>query len=134
MTMAPARPSGTGHEAHHQPAPPAGRARAGVYPWAMAVAISVAVCGAALSLNGVLRGWNWFWPVLTTVLVVSTSLAALRTVRAQPLLVTAGGFISLAAVMTLTFFRSSSFLWIFQTGATLPDLDRLMRRASETVL
>ena len=134
MTLAPARPSGTGHEAHHQPAPPAGRARAGVYPWAMAVAISVAVCGAALSLNGVLRGWNWFWPVLTTVLVVSTSLAALRTVRAQHLLVTAGGFISLAAVMTLTFFRSSSFLWVFPTGATLPDLDRLMRRASETVL
>ncbi|WP_285248256.1 DUF3488 and transglutaminase-like domain-containing protein [Pseudarthrobacter sp. efr-133-R2A-89] len=134
MTMAPARPSGTGNEARNQPAPPAGRSRAGAYPWAMALAISVAVCGAALSLNGVLRGWNWFWPVLTTVLAVSVTLAALRSVRAQPLLVTAGGFISLAAVLTLTFFRGSSFLWVFPTGATLPDLDRLMRRASETVL
>ncbi|MDQ0801954.1 DUF3488 and transglutaminase-like domain-containing protein [Arthrobacter sp. SLBN-112] len=134
MTMAPARPADSGHEAHNNPAPPAGRARAGAYPWAMAVAISVAVCGAALSLNGVLRGWNWFWPALTTVLAVSLTLAAMRSVRAGPLLVAAGGFISLAAVLTLTFFRSSSFLWVFPTGATFPDLDRLMRRAGETVL
>lgn len=134
MTMAPARPADSGHEAHNNPAPPAGRARAGAYPWAMAMAISVAVCGAALSLNGVLRGWNWFWPVLTTVLAVSLTLAAMRSVRAGPLLVAAGGFISLAAVLTLTFFRSSSFLWVFPTGATFPDLDRLMRRAGETVL
>lgn len=108
--------------------------RAGTYPWAMAASITVAVCGAALSLNGVLRGWNWYWPALTTVLVAAFTLAALRSVRAQPLLVTAGGFVALGAVLTLTFFRGSSFLWVVPTGATFPDLDRLIRRASETVL
>ncbi len=132
MTMAPARARGAGQQA--QPDPPAGRTRPGVYPWAMAAAIAVAVCGAALSLNGVLRGWNWFWPAMTTVLAVALTLAALRSLRAQPLLVTAGGFVVLAAVLTLTFFRSSSFLWVVPTGATLPELDRLVRRASETVL
>ncbi len=106
----------------------------GPYPWVMAAAIAVAVSGAALSLNGVLRGWGWYWPVLTTVLVVSLTLAALRSVRAQPLLVTAGGFISLGAVLTLTFFRGSSVAGFIPTGGTLVELDRLIRRASETVL
>lgn len=134
MTMAPARPTGPGHETQPRPPMPAGRMRAGAYPWAMAASITVAVCGAALSLNGVLRGWNWYWPVMTTVLVVAFTLAVLRSVRAQPLLVTAGGFLALGAVLTLTFFRSSSFLWFVPTGATIPELDRLIRRASETVL
>jgi transglutaminase-like putative cysteine protease len=100
----------------------------------MAGSIAFAVAGAAVSLNGVLRGWAWYWPVLTTVLVVSLTLAVLRSVRAQPLLVTAGGFLSLAAILTLTFFRSSSFAGILPTGASLSELDRLIRRASETVL
>ena len=134
MTMAPARPTGAGHEAQPRPETSPGRVRAGTYPWAMAASITVAVCGAALSLNGVLRGWNWYWPAMTTVLVVAFTLAVLRSVRAQPLLVTASGFVALGAVLTLTFFRSSSFLWVVPTGATLPELDRLIRRASETVL
>jgi len=134
MTMAPPRPSGAGFEAQPNTAAPDRRAGPGAYPWAMAAAIMVAVCGAALSLNGVLRGWNWYWPAMTTVLVVGLTLAALRAVRAQPLLVTAGGFLALGGVLTLTFFRSSSFLWVVPTGATLQDLDRLIRRASETVL
>ncbi|PNI07802.1 transglutaminase [Arthrobacter sp. AFG7.2] len=100
----------------------------------MAAAIALAVSGAALSLNGVLRGWGWYWPALTTVLVVSLTLAALRSVRAQPLLVTAGGFLSLGAILTLTFFRGSSFAGLIPTGSTLGELDRLIRRASETVL
>lgn len=133
MTVAPARPQGTGQETPH-PAGPGGRRRVGAYPWAMAVSIAVAVSGAALSLNGVLRGWNWYWAVLTTVAAVSFTLAALRSIRAQPLLVTAGGFLALGAVLTLTFFRSSSILWIIPSGASFRDLDRLIRRASETVL
>jgi transglutaminase-like putative cysteine protease len=100
----------------------------------MAAAITGAVCGAALSLNGVLRGWGWYWPVLTTVLVVSFTLAGLRALRAQPLLVTAGGFLSLGAILTLTFFRSSSILGIIPSGASFTELGRLIRRASETVL
>ncbi|MDQ0770018.1 transglutaminase-like putative cysteine protease [Pseudarthrobacter defluvii] len=132
--MAPARPTGAAHQAQPQPELSPGRTRLGAYPWAMAAAITVAVCGAALSLNGVLRGWNWFWPAMTTVLAVGFTLAALRSLRAQPLLVTAGGFLALGAVLTLTFFRSSSLLWVVPTGATLPELDRLVRRASETVL
>ncbi|MDQ0924339.1 transglutaminase-like putative cysteine protease [Pseudarthrobacter sp. W1I19] len=133
MTIAPARNPGTERQ---QPGPAGtpGRTRVGAYPWAMAGSIAFAVAGAALSLNGVLRGWAWYWPVLTTVLVVSLTLAVLRSVRAQPLLVTAGGFISLAAILTLTFFRSSSFAGILPTGASLSELDRLIRRASETVL
>ena len=132
MTIAP--PRDTEQETQNHQGAAAGRRGPGAYPWAMAAAITVAVCGAALSLNGVLRGWNWYWAALTTVLVVAFAMAALRSVRAQPLLVAAGGFASLAAVLTLTFFRSSSFLWVIPTSATLPDLDRLVRRASETVL
>ena len=141
MTVAPAhnrrntRPP-SGRSGNTQPAgpPTAVRPRVGPFPWAMAFSVAVAVCGAALSLNGVLRGWGWYLPVLSTVLAVSLSLAVLRALRAQPLLVTAGGFLSLAAVLTLTFFRSSSIAGFIPTGATLGELDRLLRRASETVL
>ncbi|MFF2345317.1 DUF3488 and DUF4129 domain-containing transglutaminase family protein [Pseudarthrobacter sp. NPDC058119] len=134
MTMAPARPTGAGQRANGNPGAPPGRTGAGAYPWAMAAAITAAGCGAALSLNGVLRGWNWYWAAMTTVLAVALTMAALRSLRAQPLLVTAGGFVALGGVLTLTFFRSSSFLWVVPTGATLPELDRLIQRASETVL
>jgi len=134
MTVAPPRTSGT----DRQPALPegnsAGRTRVGAYPWMMAGSIAVAVAGAALSLNGVLRGWGWYWPVFTTVLAVCLTLAVLRSVRAQPLLVTAGGFLALGAILTLTFFRGSSIAGVFPTGASVAELDRLIRRASETVL
>ena len=132
--MAPARRHGTDLPSGTPGGNPAARPPVGAYPWAMAGAIAVAVCGAALSLNGVLRGWGWYWPVLTTVLVVSFTLAALRSLRAQPLLVTAGGFLSLGAILTLTFFRSSSFAGLVPTGGSFAELDRLVRRASETVL
>jgi transglutaminase-like putative cysteine protease len=134
MTIAPPRDTGT----HQPPARSAGnapeRTRVGPYPWVMAGSIAVGVAGAALSLNGVLRGWGWYWPVFTTVLVVCFTLAALRAVRAQPLLVTAGGFLALGAVLTLTFFRSSSVAGVIPTAASLTELDRLIRRASETIL
>lgn len=133
MTLAPPRSPETGQQPPAVGMSPA-RPRVGAFPWAVAGGISVAVCGAALSLNGVLRGWGWYWPVLTTVLVVSFTLAALRSVRAQPLLVTAGGFLSLAAILTLTFFRGSSILGFIPTAATFAELGRFIRRASETVL
>lgn len=131
--MAPARSPETGQQQPAAGTSPA-RSRVGAFPWVMAGAVSVAVCGAALSLNGVLRGWGWYWPVLTTVLVVSFTLASLRALRAQPLLVTAGGFLSLAAILTLTFFRGSGILGFIPTSATFTEVGRLIRRASETVL
>jgi transglutaminase-like putative cysteine protease len=100
----------------------------------MAGAVGLSVCGAALSLNGVLRGWAWYLPVLTTVFVVSLTMALLRAVRAQPLVVTGGGFASLIAILTLIFFRSSSIAGVIPSGTTMKELDRFIRRASETVL
>ncbi|MGF9647543.1 DUF3488 and transglutaminase-like domain-containing protein [Pseudarthrobacter oxydans] len=134
MTIAPPRNSGTDRQPVLPAGNSAGRPRVGAYPWMMAGSIAVAVAGAALSLNGVLRGWGWYWPVATTVLVVCLTLAALRSARAQPLLVTAGGFLALGAILTLTFFRGSSIAGVFPTGASVAELDRLIRRASETVL
>ena len=136
MTLAPERHTSTSGQ------PPTvssggkapGKARVGAYPWVMAGAIGLSVCGAALSLNGVLRGWAWYLPVLTTVFVVSLAMASLRAVRAQPLVVTAGGFAALIAILTLTFFRSSGIAGIIPSGATMKELDRFIRRASETVL
>jgi transglutaminase-like putative cysteine protease len=136
MTLAPER-----HTPTEEPSSTAaangrasGAARVGAYPWIMAGAVGLSVCGAALSLNGVLRGWAWYLPVLTTVFVVSLAMASLRAVRAQPLVVTAGGLASLIAILTLTFFRSSAFAGIIPSGATMKELDRFIRRASETVL
>ncbi|MEO8284694.1 MAG: DUF3488 and transglutaminase-like domain-containing protein [Pseudarthrobacter sp.] len=116
------------------PGPAPTRARVGAYPWAMAGAVTLSVAGAALSLNGVLRGWAWYLPVLTTVVVVCLTLAVLRALRAQPLLVAAGGFASLIAILTLTFFRSTGIAGFIPSGATTTELDRFIRRASETVL
>ena len=134
MTLAPPRTPGQGQQQDNGAGAAPRRARVGLFPWAMAAAVALAVCGAALSLNGVLRGWNWYLPVLTTVLVVSFTLAALRGLRAQPLLVTFGGFLALGGILTLTFFRSSSILGVIPGGATFGELDRLIGRASETVL
>ncbi|WP_426998641.1 DUF3488 and transglutaminase-like domain-containing protein [Pseudarthrobacter sp. N5] len=112
-----------------------GRAgRKGLYPWAVSAAVAVAVCGSALSLNGVLRGWAWYFPALTTVFVVCLVLAGLRGLRAQPLLVTLGGFASLVLILTFTFFRRDSFAGLVPNGETLAALGQYIRRASETVL
>lgn len=136
MTLAPEKhTSSTAEPAISQTSGRApGRARVGAYPWVMAGAVGLSVCGAALSLNGVLRGWAWYLPVLTTVFVVCLTMAALRAARAQPLLVTAGGFASLIAILTLTFFRSTGIAGIIPSGATMKEFDRFIRRASETVL
>lgn len=107
---------------------------AGAYPWVMAAAVAVSVCGAALSLNGVLRGWAWFLPVLTTVVVVSLAMAVLRSVRAQPVLVPLGGLASLVLILTFTFFRRDSVAGFIPSDKTMAALGRLLRRASETVL
>jgi len=107
---------------------------AGPYPWVMAGSIAVAVLGAALSLNGVLRGWAWFMPLITTVLVVSLTLAALRALRAQPLLATLGSFVSLAAVLAFTFCRQESLLGFIPTPDTFTAVGRLIKRAAETVV
>src|SRR5688572_20554402 len=100
----------------------------------MSGAVAVAVAGAALSLNGVLRGWAWYLPVLTTILVVSLTMAGLRALRAQPLLVTLGGFVSLLFILGFTFFRRDNLAGFIPTDATMTALGRHLRRASETVL
>ncbi|ABK02602.1 transglutaminase domain protein [Arthrobacter sp. FB24] len=115
-------------------APAARLRRAGAQPWAMAAAVALAVSGAALSLNGVLRGWAWYPPVLTTVCVVALTMALLRSLRAQPFLVALGGFVSLAFILTFTFFRRDSIAGFIPSGDTLEQLGRYLRRASETVL
>lgn len=100
----------------------------------MAGAVALSVAGAALSLNGVLRGWAWYFPVLTTVVVVCLTIASLRALRAHPLLVAAGGFASLIAILTLTFFRSTAIAGFIPSGATFTAVGTFIRRASETVL
>ncbi|MET3720300.1 DUF3488 and transglutaminase-like domain-containing protein [Arthrobacter sp. UYEF21] len=142
MTLAPERsapreprPTGGGTGTSTGTAGPApARSPVGAYPWAMAGAVALSVAGAALSLNGVLRGWAWYLPVLTTVAVLCLTLAALRALRAQPLLVAAGGFASLIAILTLTFFRGTAIAGFIPSGTTMAEVDRFIRRASETVL
>lgn len=138
MTLTPERSTSRGQQPQVTGAPAPGpasvRPRVGAYPWAMAGAVAVSVSGAALSLNGVLRGWAWYLPVLTTVVVVCLAIATLRALRAQPLLVAAGGFASLIAILTLTFFRGTGIAGFIPSGATMAELDRFIRRASETVL
>ena len=108
--------------------------RAGPFPWVMAAAVALAVSGAALSLNGVLRGWAWYAPVVTTVIVVVVAMALLRALRAQPLLVAAGGFVSLVLILTFTFFRRNSIAGFIPSGETMEALGLYVRRATETVL
>ncbi|WP_375372170.1 transglutaminaseTgpA domain-containing protein [Pseudarthrobacter sp. AB1] len=134
MTLAPERNVSRDKAATGTPGQVPARTRVGAYPWAMAGAVALAVAGAAISLNGVLRGWAWYLPILTTVVVVCLSIATLRALRAQPLVVAASGFASLTAVLTLTFFRSTAIAGFIPSGATLAEVDRFIRRASETVL
>jgi transglutaminase-like putative cysteine protease len=100
----------------------------------MAAAEAVAVSGAAVSLNGVLRGWAWYTPAVTTVIVVVLAMALLRTVRARPILVAAGGFASLVLILTFTFFRRNSIAGFIPSGETIEALGLYVRRATETVL
>ncbi|HEX5869627.1 MAG TPA: transglutaminaseTgpA domain-containing protein, partial [Longimicrobium sp.] len=100
----------------------------------MALAVAVAVAGAALSLNGVLRGWAWYSPVLSTVLTVAFTMAGLRALRWRSVFVTAGALAALVLILTFTFFRPNSILGFIPSGATMTQLGRYLRRASETVL
>ncbi len=94
----------------------------------------VAVLGAALSLNGVLRGWAWFMPLITTVVVVALTLAVLRALRAQPLIATLGSFATLAAVLSFIFCRQESLAGFIPTTETFTAVGRLIKRAAETVV
>ncbi len=106
----------------------------GAYPWLMAGSIAVAVLGSSLSLNGVFRGWAWLLPLITTVTVAALSLAGLRSLRARPLLATAGSLGMLAAILSFIFCRQESLLGFIPTPATLAAVGRLMQRAAETVV
>ncbi|KRE59122.1 transglutaminase [Arthrobacter sp. Soil736] len=134
MTLTPQRQVSAARPPQAEPSRGPTHGGAGAYPWVMAGAVAVSVCGAALSLNGVLRGWAWYLPVLTTVIVVSLAMAVLRSVRAQPVLVPLGGLASLVLILTFTFFRRDSIAGFIPSDKTLAALGRLLRRASETVL
>ena len=110
------------------------RAKVGAQPWLMALAVSVAVAGAAMSLNGVLRGWVWFSPVLSTVVTVAFTMAALRALRWRSIFVTAGALAALVLILAFTFFRPHNILGFIPSGATMTQLGRFLRRASETIL
>ncbi|WP_354350951.1 DUF3488 and transglutaminase-like domain-containing protein [Pseudarthrobacter sp. PvP090] len=114
--------------------PRARKKQAGSQPWLMALAVSVAVAGAALALNGVLRGWAWYSPVLSTVFTVAFTMAGLRALRWRSAFVTAGTLGALALILTFTFFRPHSIMGFIPSGATMTQLGRYLRRASETVL
>lgn len=100
----------------------------------MAAAIAVAVLGASLSLNGVFRGWAWLVPAITTVCTVALTLAVLRALRAQSLLTTLGGLVSLVFILAFTFFRQQSIAGFIPSGATLDALGQFLKRAGETVV
>lgn len=107
---------------------------AGAQPWAAGLAVAVAVAGAALGLNGVLRGWAWYSPVFTTVIAVAFALAALRALRLRTVLVASGGAATLILVLTFTFFRRHSIAGFIPSPDTMAQLGKFLRRASETVL
>ncbi|MDQ1622793.1 MAG: hypothetical protein QOH19_1211 [Actinomycetota bacterium] len=132
----PERETGTGAEDRTVLAlgTPARREGAGAQPWAMGIAVAVAVAGAATGINGVVRGWAWYSPVFTTVLAVAFAMAALRALRLRPVLVGAGGFAALIMVLTFTFFRHYSIAGFLPSGDTMRQLGKFLRRASETVL
>ena len=100
----------------------------------MASAVAVAVAGAALGFNGVLRGWAWYSPVFTTVLAVAFSMATLRALRAPTWIVAAGGLVSLILALTFIFFRKHSIAGFIPSADTMNYLGKFLRRASETVL
>ncbi|MBT8161179.1 MULTISPECIES: DUF3488 and transglutaminase-like domain-containing protein [Arthrobacter] len=104
------------------------------YPWAMAAAISFAVLGTALSLNGVFRGWIWFMPAFTTVCTVAGTLAVLRALRTPSLLVALGGLVSLAFILDFIFFRPESIAGFIPSQATLDELGQFLKRAGDTVV
>ena len=141
MTLAPQRrtgsdagPSGTEEPTVLSPGAASRRAGPGAQPWVMGTAVAVAVAGAALGFNGVLRGWAWYSPVFTTVLAVAFSMAMLRSLRARTWLVTAGGLAALILVLTFTFFRQHSIAGFIPSAETMDYLGRFLRRAGETVL
>ncbi|MDQ0757152.1 DUF3488 and transglutaminase-like domain-containing protein [Arthrobacter sp. B3I4] len=138
MTLTPQRSaaSGTASDGGERAVPDeTGRRKpAGVEPWAMGLAVALAVAGAALGLNGVLRGWAWYPAVLTTVLTVALAMAALRALRLPGVLVAAGGFVALALVLTSTFFRQHSIAGFIPSDDTVAQLPRYLQRARETVL
>lgn len=100
----------------------------------MSAAIAIAVLGTSLALNGVFRGWAWLVPAITTVCTVALTLAVLRALRAHALLVTLGGLLSLAFILTFTFFRQQSFAGFVPSDETYAQLGRFLKRAGETVV
>lgn len=132
--LAPER-TGAGSAGGPARVPKPGRARppVGAFPWAMAAAIAVSVIGASLSLNGVLRGWAWLFPVIVTVGVVTLSMAALRALRAPAALVTVGGLAALSFILCNTFLRKESLAGFIPGPGSVKQAFVLFNRAGETI-
>lgn len=141
MTLTPQRSSasrtgeaGTDETTVLSPGAGSRREGPGAQPWVMGTVVAVAVAGAALGFNGVLRGWAWYSPVFSTVLAVAFSMAMLRSLRTRTWLVAAGGLVALVVSLTFIFFRQHSIAGFIPSPETMTYLGKFLRRASETVL
>ncbi|WP_049829314.1 transglutaminase family protein [Arthrobacter sp. RIT-PI-e] len=117
-------------------APPAAPVRAPVEPWPWAVtgAVLFAVLAAATSLNGVGGPWTWLGPGLGTVFPVLLAMAAARSLRAGGVATASVGVLALVGMLTAQFLGSSSFLGVVPGPGTVPEIQRLLAEAEETVV
>lgn len=137
-TPAPSAPPPSGPEG---PAPElspserltAWRARLTWRPAAVGLCLGASVAGAALSYDGVLRGWAWMYPVVVVVLATSAAIAAARLVRARHVVAALVGLVAWALSLCNMFLRDTTLLGVIPTPRTFAGLGDALDEAWNTI-
>ncbi|MCC3297277.1 transglutaminaseTgpA domain-containing protein [Arthrobacter caoxuetaonis] len=110
------------------------RPRTGSAQLMTSAAAAAAVLLCAFSVQGVLEGLAWMWPLAFIVVAVSTSMAFARYLLLPTVLVPAAGLVVLAMSLTLVFSSEDSFLGVIPTAATLARAETLLAEAQSVVI
>ncbi|MCH6471108.1 transglutaminaseTgpA domain-containing protein [Sinomonas sp. 5-5] len=136
VTSAPAPPTSAA------PAGPPGRPRHwGPSDWrllawrpaAVGLLLAVSVAGAAISYDGVLRGWAWLYPIVVVVFATGVAIAVARLLRAPHVVPSIVGLVVWALTMCFMFLRDTTLLGFIPTAQTLEGAREALDEAWNTI-
>ncbi|WP_052207323.1 transglutaminase TgpA family protein [Sinomonas humi] len=102
-------------------------------PAAVGLLLAASVAGAAISYDGVLRGWAWLYPIVVVVFATGVAVAAARLLRAPHIVPSLVGLAVWAFAMCFMFLRDTTLLGFIPTAQTLEGAREALDEAWNTI-
>lgn len=102
-------------------------------PAAVGLCLGASIVGAALSYDGVLRGWAWMYPIAVVVFATSGAVAVARLLRAPHVVPSLVGVLVWVLSLSTLFARDTTLLGVIPTVKTLDALSDALSEAWNTI-